>query len=496
MQKKAKFFCVLAVFLMLSFSFNVMAGNNKKETLKVKQVSCGQAHTIIVKTDNTMWACGNGSGGELGDGKFCRADGKDYICKRPKLIMTNVAQVDTSSFSTAIVKTDGTLWMCGTNEYGKSGVETPNQRELITPAQVMSEVAQVEVADYFTAIIKKDGSLWMCGSFPYGDLAEIYDTSIPVQVMTDVKQVSGERLTIGIVKKDGSLWMWGDNEYGQLGDGTTEYRSHPVKVMTDVEQVKTDGYTTMILKKDGTLWTCGDGSRGDLGNGVRTDNMDSYYVKKPVKVLTDVAQLSNSQSLAVIKKDGSLWQTRVDNSGRFVKTMTNVAQFSGNEYWYAVLKKDGTLWTCGLNSDGQLGTGDKKDRQKPVKIIDDRNVKTGKVFKVGGNKYKLLSISGNTVAFIKAKNKKTVTIPATVKFKGAKYKVIQINANSFKSSKATKIILKTDYLTKKSVKNSLKGSKVKTVQVSIGTKEVNKAAVKAYKKFFTKKVVGKKVKIK
>jgi len=444
MQKKAKFFCVLAVFLMLSFSFNVMAGNNKKETLKVKQVSCGEAHTIIVKTDNTMWACGNGSRGELGDGKFCKADGKDYICKKPKLIMTNVAQVDTSSFSTAIVKTDGTLWMCGTNEYGKSGVKTPNQGDLITPAQVMSEVAQVEVADWFTAIIKKDGSLWMCGSFPYGDLAEIYDTSIPVQVMTDVKQVSGERLTIGVVKKDGSLWMWGDNEYGQLGDGTTEYRSHPVKVMTDVEQVKTDGYTTMILKKDGTLWTCGEGAGRALGNGVETKSNYPYNVEKPVKVLTDVAQLSDNGALAVIKKDGSLWQAKTDNIERFVKTMTNVAQFScfDNGYWNAVIKKDGTLWTWGENSDGQLGTGDKKDRQKPVKIIDDRNVKTGKVFKVGGNKYKLLSISGNTVAFIKAKNKKTVTISATVKFKGAKYKVIQINANAFKSSKATKIILK------------------------------------------------------
>ena len=123
-----------------------------------------------------------------------------------------------------------------------------------------------------------------------------------------------------------------------------------------------------------------------------------------------------------------------------------------------------------------------------------------------------------TVALIKAKNTKSVKIPATVKLNKHTFKVVQINANAFKgkkirtvtlgknvkvikknafkNSKATKVILKTKLLKKSKVKNCLKGSKVKTVQIKVGNKSLNKKYVKKYKKYFTKKNAGIKVTIK
>ena len=56
--------------------------------------------------------------------------------------------------------------------------------------------------------------------------------------------------------------------------------------------------------------------------------------------------------------------------------------------------------------------------------------------------------------------------------------------------------VKTGKLTKKTVKNSLKGSKVKTVSVKVGNKKANNTYVKKYKKIFTKKNAGKKVTVK
>lgn len=76
-------------------------------------------------------------------------------------------------------------------------------------------------------------------------------------------------------------------------------------------------------------------------------------------------------------------------------------------------------------------------------------------------------------------------------------KVKSIKKGAFTSyKKATTLELKTKKLKKKTVKNSLKGTKVKTVKVNVGSKKVNKKFVKTYKKIFTKKIVGKKVKIK
>jgi hypothetical protein len=89
-------------------------------------------------------------------------------------------------------------------------------------------------------------------------------------------------------------------------------------------------------------------------------------------------------------------------------------------------------------------------------------------------------------------------------FTGKNIRTITINKNirtikkyAFKSSKATKLIVKTTKLTKASVKGSLKSSKIKTVQVKVGTKKsTNKKYVTKYKKIFTKAVAGKKVTVK
>ena len=58
-----------------------------------------------------------------------------------------------------------------------------------------------------------------------------------------------------------------------------------------------------------------------------------------------------------------------------------------------------------------------------------------------------------------------------------------------KSKKTRTVKIKTKKLTKKSVKNCFKGSKVKTVKVP-------KKYAKKYKKIFTKKNCGKKVTMK
>ena len=152
--------------------------------------------------------------------------------------------------------------------------------------------------------------------------------------------------------------------------------------------------------------------------------------------------------------------------------------------------------------------------------VTDAKYAVGTVHTVKGNKYKILSTKAGklTVALTKAKNAKNVAIPASVNINKKSYSVVQANAkaftakairtvtigkniakikkNAFSRSKATKMIVKTKKLKKATVKGSLKGSKIKTVQVKVGKKKVNRTYVKKYKKIFTKKNAGKKVKVK
>ena len=124
-----------------------------------------------------------------------------------------------------------------------------------------------------------------------------------------------------------------------------------------------------------------------------------------------------------------------------------------------------------------------------------------------------------TVALVKAKNARKFVVPASIRLKDNKvYNVTTLKArsftgrklrtavlgtsvktiskNTFKGSKVTKLIVKTKKLTKKSVKGSLKSSRIKKIYVKVGKKSVNRKYIKKYKKIFTKKNAGKAVKVK
>ena len=136
-------------------------------------------------------------------------------------------------------------------------------------------------------------------------------------------------------------------------------------------------------------------------------------------------------------------------------------------------------------------------------------VAVGSRVKYKGVTYKV--INNASLRVVKAPNTKNVVIPAGIKLNGKTYTVVstaakaftgkkiravlfganleKIAPNTFKGSKATKIVLKTTKLTKAKLKNSLKGSKVKSVVVKV-PKAQKKATLKKYKKYFSKKNAG------
>ena len=155
---------------------------------------------------------------------------------------------------------------------------------------------------------------------------------------------------------------------------------------------------------------------------------------------------------------------------------------------------------------------------KPIVKPSNKALKNGGKYTADGASYKVISAKACTVALVKAKDVKSVSVPATVKISGKNCKVVQVKAKAFTGkkirkvtvgknvkkldkyafakSKVTTVVLKTKALKKSTVKGCFKSSKVKTVQVKVGTKKQNKKMVKTYKKIFSKKNCGKEVKVK
>ena len=102
-----------------------------------------------------------------------------------------------------------------------------------TPVGTDTDWKAVAAGYLYTVALKTDGTLWAWGNNEYGQLGNgtTENGFSPVQIGTDTDwaAISAGRHTLAL-KTDGTLWTWGLNTYGQLGDGSVNNRSEPVQI--------------------------------------------------------------------------------------------------------------------------------------------------------------------------------------------------------------------------------------------------------------------------
>ncbi len=265
----------------------------------VTAIAAGENHTFALKNDGTVWAWGDNSVGQLGDGTTTNSS--------TPVQLSGIADVDiiaTGPNHTVVLKSDGTVLAWGDNRFGQLGVETTETCEFAlingdcstTPVQIsgLTDVAAIATGDSHTIVLKADGTVWAWGENTVGQLGNGTTTNsiIAVQVsgLTDVITITASIA----LKNDGTIWAWGENTVGQLGVETTETcinswgttypcSTTPVQVswLANVIAIETGDDHTIALKTDGTVWAWGYNNYGQLGDGTRDDRFIPVQVVTP-----------------------------------------------------------------------------------------------------------------------------------------------------------------------------------------------------------------------
>ena len=208
--------------------------------------------------------------------------------------------------------------------------------------------------------------------------------------------------------EDSSLYSWGYNESGELGVGDEVNKNTPTKVNlpgkikelittgssvyailedsptkvnlpSKIKELITTGLSVYALMEDSSLYSWGDNSDGQLGVGDEENKNTPTKVNLPGKIKELIT--TNGSSVYALMEDSSLYSWGENYSGQLgvgdkinknTPTIVNLPGkikklITSSSASHAILE-DGSLYAWGKNYYGELGIGSNEDKNTPTKV--------------------------------------------------------------------------------------------------------------------------------
>jgi alpha-tubulin suppressor-like RCC1 family protein/ElaB/YqjD/DUF883 family membrane-anchored ribosome-binding protein len=298
-------------------------------------VSAGNAFTVVLKSDGTAWATGINTYGQLGDGAGVPGTNRSALTRMATDANSNISSIAAGGFHSVVLKSDGTAWATGYNNYGQlgfgtSGVATGTSVLTLMATETNSNIRAIAAGNYHTLVLRSDGKVWATGLNTNGQLGD--NTSVSKNVLTLMAtETNSNMIAIAgggefsiLLKSDGTVFSVGKNDYAQLGQGSPSLAKRILGAMigadnSNIKAIRSGTYHSVILKSDGTAWATGRNNSGQIGNGTTSST---------VNVLTAMT----------------------DNNA-------NISSLAAANLHTIALKSDGTVYGTGANTLGQLGDG-------------------------------------------------------------------------------------------------------------------------------------------
>ncbi|MDR0473402.1 MAG: hypothetical protein LBH43_07010 [Treponema sp.] len=202
----------------------------------VKAVAAGARHTVILKNDGTVWAAGYNFNGQLGLGNT-----EDTVqFTQVRSIGAGSSAVAAGNYHTVILKSDGTVWSAGENFYGQLGWSDAADRNQFAQVQddkgqAINNAKDIAARGNLTLVHKKDNALLLAGSFadpvprdennlpPEKQGGDSKSSFVPLEAekdntaaLKDIKKVVLGNQSIYVIAGKNQLLAAGSNRYGQL----------------------------------------------------------------------------------------------------------------------------------------------------------------------------------------------------------------------------------------------------------------------------------------
>ena len=141
-----------------------------------RYISCGWNFSLGIRNDGSLWGWGENGAGQLGDGTQTTPRTGPV---NEHLAATDWKTVSCGKYHAAGIKEDGSLYTWGQNTYGQLANITVTKNSYLlntTIASSYTNFKSVACGLLTTNVLKTDGSLWVCGYNQIGSIGD--NTSI------------------------------------------------------------------------------------------------------------------------------------------------------------------------------------------------------------------------------------------------------------------------------------------------------------------------------
>jgi alpha-tubulin suppressor-like RCC1 family protein len=334
-------------------------------------VAGGLAHSLMLTTAGFVFAWGENTHGQLGDGSNDHRATLGLVNLR-----RNVKAIASGLNHNLALTAHGTVSAWGLNQHGQLGDGTTNSSNepvvvkepkvngdgLHLPQRSLVDVIAVAAGWGHSLALTSDGFVWAWGNNASGELGDgttknrvepgrvraPHDgrrhSEIAAAYLSGIVAIAAGQTFSLALDVEGRVWSWGSNNQGQLGDATLVDRRLPTLVVNDagsfyphlvgVKGIAAGSFHSLALGSDGLLRSWGANGSGALGHGGTT--------------LQTIP--------AVVRADTAVPLQQVEA----------IAAGVGHS---VALRANGTAWGWGLNDRGQVGDGTYEERHTPVQVL-------------------------------------------------------------------------------------------------------------------------------
>ena len=238
------------------------------------KVSAGNRFSLAIKNTGTLWSWGWNFTGQLGNG----LNTPDLNLPAQVGTSNNWRKIDAGDQHSLAIDASGALWAWGNNTFGQLGDGTNTTSLSPIPIGTATNWAVISAGTDHSMAIDSNNILYTWGNNTNGQLGDGTNTASNIPIAISFASSGTVSLYVAIsagqthslvIKNDNTLWSCGFNNQGQLGLGNLVNTN----VLTQVGTANTwsaisAGHThSHAVDFNTDVWSTGRGLEGELGIG-------------------------------------------------------------------------------------------------------------------------------------------------------------------------------------------------------------------------------------